>query len=314
MDSRRSTRIIASYVLSLLVTITLLVYWVVYVVSSMSTINELAQRVGARGDASHVWVLVVGCVLFVVVIGGLTYNLAQALGARNYSRKQDEFVSNITHEMKSPLAAIKLHAQTLQQPDVSTDDVQRSVGFILQQAERMGSLIDNVLESSRLIARKKHLTLEPVRIKPFFEAFVQEQRGHVEARGVRLKADLASDAVVMATTEALRRITTNLIENAVRFSARGGEVRCRVSDDRSQVTIEVEDDGVGIPQGELPKVFDRFYQIGREISERRGGTGLGLSIVLGLVKEMKGNVHAIKFLYVVLLLGQHFTFILIHNR
>ena len=123
MDSRRSTRIIASYVLSLLVTITLLVYWVVYVVSSMSTINELAQRVGARGDASHVWVLVVGCVLFVVVIGGLTYNLAQALGARNYSRKQEEFVSNITHEMKSPLAAIKLHAQTLKQPDVSTDDV-----------------------------------------------------------------------------------------------------------------------------------------------------------------------------------------------
>ena len=292
MTSRRSTRIIVSYVLSLLVTIALLVYWVVYVVSSMSTINELAQRVGARGDTSHVWVLVVGCTLFVTVIGGLTYQLAQALGARNYSRKQEEFVSNITHEMKSPLAAIKLHAQTLQQPDMSPEDLQRSVGFILQQAERMGVLIDNVLESSRLIARKKHLTLEPVRLQPFFDTFFQELRGQVEARGVRLSTDVTTDAVVMATTEALRRVMINLIENATRFSARGGEVRCRVSDDRSQVSIEVEDDGVGIPRSEIPKIFDRFYQIGREISERRGGTGLGLSIVLGLVKEMKGNVNA----------------------
>ena len=292
MSSRRSTRIIVSYVLSLLVTITLLVYWVVYVVSSVSTINELAQRVGARGDASHVWVLVVGCVLFVIVIGGLTYQLAQALGARNYSHRQDEFVSNITHEMKSPLAAIKLHAQTLQQPDMTPDELQRSVGFILQQVDRMGALVDNVLESSRLIARKKRIQLEPVRLQPFFDGYFTELRGQVEPRGVRLVVDVTTDAVVMATAEALRRVMTNLIENAVRFSARGGEVRCRVSDDRSQVTIEVEDDGVGIPRSDLSKIFDRFYQIGREISERRGGTGLGLSIVLGLVKEMKGNVMA----------------------
>jgi signal transduction histidine kinase len=258
----------------------------------MSTINELAQRVGARGDTSHVWVLVVGCTLFVVVIGGLTFQLAQALGARNYSRKLDEFVSNITHEMKSPLAAIKLHAQTLQQPDVTGEELQRSVGFILQQVDRMGALVDNVLESSRLIARKKRISLEPVRLRPFFDSYFQEVRGHVEARGVRLRVDGATDAVVLATAEALRRVMTNLIENAVRFSARGGEVRCRVSDDRSQVSIEVEDDGIGIPRSDLSKVFDRFYQIGREISERRGGTGLGLSIVLGLVKEMKGSVTA----------------------
>jgi signal transduction histidine kinase len=96
----------------------------------------------------------------------------------------------------------------------------------------------------------------------------------------------------MATTEALRRVMTNLIDNAVRFSSRGGEVRCRVRDEERLVRIEVEDDGAGIPKKELSKVFDRFYQIGKEISGRRGGTGLGLSIVLGLVKEMKGDVRA----------------------
>ena len=86
---------------------------------------------------------------------------------------------------------------------------------------------------------------------------------------MRLRAEVRTSAVVMATTEALRRVLTNLIDNAVRFSARGGEVRCRVDDLARRVRIEVEDDGIGIPGNELPKVFDRFYQIGREISGRR---------------------------------------------
>jgi signal transduction histidine kinase len=88
---------------------------------------------------------------------------------------------------------------------------------------------------------------------------------------------------------------TNLLENAVRFSHKGGEIRCRVADTAGVVRIEVEDDGVGIPRHELTKVFDRFYQIGREISGRRGGTGLGLAIVASLVKEMNGDVRAMGY-------------------
>lgn len=292
MRRRRYARIIASYVLSLLVTVALLVMWIVYVVSSASTINLLAQRAGATSATPHWTILWTGVTLLVLVIGGLTYQLALAIGARSYSHKQEEFVSNITHEMKSPLAAIKLHAQTLQQEDVTAAERARSVTFILQQADRMGTLVDNVLESSRLVARKRLLHLEPVALAPFFDAYFAEMRAQVEGRGLRLHADVRTSAAVMATTEGLRRVMTNLIDNAVRFSARGGEVRCRVADQRDSVQIEVEDDGIGIPRGELSKVFDRFYQIGREISGRRKGTGLGLSIVMGLVKEMKGHVAA----------------------
>src|SRR4029453_2504523 len=80
-----------------------------------------------------------------------------------------------------------------------------------------------------------------------------------------------------------------------RFSHKGGEIRCRVADAGAAVRIEVEDDGVGIPRHELTKIFDRFYQIGREISGRRGGTGLGLAIVASLVKEMHGDVEAMGY-------------------
>ena len=289
---KRSARLIVSYLLSLVVTLALLVSWIVYVILSASRINELAGRLGTTEGSPHWTVLIVGCVLFGLLVLGLTYQLAQALGERKYSQRQEEFVSNITHEMRSPLTAIKLHAQTLQQDDVPPDERGRSLDFIVQQASRMETLVENVLESSRLVARRKRLPLEPVALDAFFATYFDEARGHVERRGVRLSTDVVTRAVIMGTPDALHRIMTNLIDNAVRFSARGGEVRCRVTDERAAVRIEVEDDGIGIPPGELPKIFDRFYQIGREISDRRGGTGLGLSIVSGLVKEMRGRVQA----------------------
>jgi two-component system sensor histidine kinase VicK len=291
MRRKRSARLIVSYVLSLVVTVTLLVSWIVYVLLSGSRINELAARLGGRGETSHWVVLAIGCVLFGLLIVGLTYQLAQALAERNYSSRQEEFVSNITHEMKSPLAAIKLHAQTLEASDLVPDERQRSVHFVLQQVARMETLVDNVLESSRLAARKR-IPLQPVALAPFFEAYFDEVRPPVEARGVRLDVQVATASTVMGTVDGLDRIMTNLIENAIRFSTRGGVIRCRVGDESDHVRIEVEDEGIGIPQSELARIFDRFYQIGRELSGRRGGTGLGLSIVWGLVKEMKGRVQA----------------------
>lgn len=156
----------------------------------------------------------------------------------------------------------------------------------------MDTLVDNMLESSRLAARKKRTDTEPVALASFFATYFDHARTAVEGRGVQLSVDVRTNASVVTTTDALQRVMTNLIDNAVRFSARGGEVRCLVRDEDHRVHIEVQDEGIGIPRAELKKVFDRFYQIGREISGRRGGTGLGLSIVSGLVREMRGSVRA----------------------
>jgi signal transduction histidine kinase len=198
----------------------------------------------------------------------------------------------ITHELKSPLAAIKLHAQTLQGSDLDREQLERSLGFILQQADRMGTLVDDVLESSRLVARRKSLELEPIPLGEFFPAYFEEVRPRIESYGVRLTAEVESDVAVRATEEALRRLVDNLLENAARFSKSGGEVRARVGAEGSHAVIEVEDDGIGIPKKELSKVFDRFYQVGRQLDQRRKGTGLGLFIVSGLVGEMGGTVRA----------------------
>jgi signal transduction histidine kinase len=197
--------------------------------------------------------------------------------------------------MKSPLAAIKLHAQTLQEREGITPDAQRmSLSFIVQQADRMVSLVDNVLESSRLLSSRRAPELKRVHLAAFFGPYFESARPHAEASGVTLKTDVRTASDALSTEEALRRVMDNLIANAVRFSTKGGEVRCRVTDDEgtASVRIEVEDDGAGIPNKELPHIFDRFYQAGPRTDAHRRGTGLGLSIVAGLVREMHGTVRA----------------------
>jgi two-component system, OmpR family, phosphate regulon sensor histidine kinase PhoR len=292
MPKKRSVQILVTYVVSLGLAIALLVVWVVYVVQSSVRLNELASRVGVAAGSVHWIVLAIGCALFFLLIVGITYQLAQSVAERRYSRKQEEFVSNVTHELKSPLAAIKLHTQTLQQDDLDAAARERSLQFVLQQADRMATLIDNVLESSRLLARKKLLDLAPIDLGRFFAGYFEEVRVRLARQEVRLAVALDTSAWVLATADALHRVMDNLLDNAVRFSDPGGEVRCRVSDGPATAMIEIEDDGIGIPKGELAKIFDRFYQIGRATGGRRRGSGLGLSIVDGLVREMRGTVRA----------------------
>jgi signal transduction histidine kinase len=288
----RSTRILVTYALSLAAAIALLVVWVVYVVRSSVRLNELASRAGVTEGDVHWIILTVGCVLFFLLIGGITYQLAHSVAEGRYSRKQEEFLGNVTHELRSPLAAIKLHAQTLEREGLDPRARARSLGFILREAERMAKLIDHVLESSRLTARKEVLELVPVDLDRFFSGYFEEVRARTEGQGVRLGVEVATAARVMATADALHRVMDNLLDNAVRFSDPGGEVRCRVSDRDGAARIEVEDDGVGIPKKELSKIFDRFYQIGLPTDGRRRGSGLGLAIVSGLVREMRGTIRA----------------------
>jgi signal transduction histidine kinase len=282
------------YVLSLAATIGLLVVWIVYVVRSGARLMEVARRAGVPGQGFPWIILTVGCVLFFFLIVGLTYQLAQTFAARRYAQKQDEFLANVTHELKSPLAAIKLHAQTLRQiPDLSSQERERFLGTIDEQADRMSTLVDEVLESSRLVSRKRSLRLEPVALGAFLEEYLRAAAHRARTHGLLLTSDLRLEGKVLGTAEALRRVLDNLIENAIRFSEPGGEIRFTAEIEGTQALIVVEDDGIGVPRKELNRIFDRFYQAGQPQDVRRRGTGLGLAIVAGLVAEMRGSVEAV---------------------
>lgn len=296
MNRRLTTPILVIYLIylaALAMTTALLVFWVLVVQRFNTEINQALARLGFEWNYFHLFIQSSGAGLFFLVIVALTYLLAITLSERRYSSKQAEFLSNVTHELKTPVAAIKLHAQTLQQDDVEREEQQRFLGYILQQTEEVGKLVDNLLESSRLQEPAALARLEPVGLKEFFADYQQALGARFDLGRVDLRFDVTSRSAVLATTESLRRVMDNLIDNALRYTEKGGQVLCRVQDVSDAVEIIVADNGIGIPKRELGRVFDRFYRLRREIDGRTKGTGLGLAIVRGLVEQMRGRIRAI---------------------
>ncbi|MEM1180225.1 MAG: HAMP domain-containing sensor histidine kinase [Acidobacteriota bacterium] len=293
--SRQNTSIFVIYLIylaALAMTSALLVFWVLVVQRFYREINQLVSRLGVEWSHFHWFVGSTGAVLIFLVSIALTYLLAITLSERRYRVKQDHFFSTLTHELKSPLAAIQLHAQTLEPGDLEPEAVSELSGVIVKESQRIGKLVDHLLESSRLAAGAAGGELEPIDLQRFFSDYQDTVHSRFDLRAIRLRFEIETRAVVMATPHSLHRVMDNLIDNAIRFTDAGGDILCSVHDLHDDVHIVVADTGIGIPKTELTKVFDRFHRLQREIDSRRKGTGLGLAIVRGLVREMRGRIRA----------------------
>lgn len=280
------------YLVALGMAIALLVFWILVVQRFSGEINQLLSRLGFQWNHFHYFVASTGALLIFLVILALTYLMAITHSERRYRVKQEFFLAGLTHELKSPVAAIKLHAQTLEQGGLDEKEIAEFAGYIVSEASRVATLVDNLLESGRLAAGSR-ARLESVQLSDFFEQYEKLARTRFDLREVELRFEIHSRAAVMATAEALQRIMDNLIDNAIRFTGKGGTILCQVRDRLGDTEIVVADNGVGIPKTELTKVFDVFYRLQREVEGRRKGTGLGLAIVRGLVEQMRGRVRAI---------------------
>ncbi len=281
------------YLAAIAMTVALLVFWVVVVQSFTVEINEMISRLGVQWNHFHWFVHSTGAALFFLVIVALTYLLAVTLSERRYSDKREEFLASVTHDLKSPVAAIKLHAQTLEQDDLSAEERAQFTGYIVNEAERVTGLVDNLLESSRLLASSPPRQPREIHLGDFFREYQNLVHGRFDLSHVDLDFEIRTRAVVTTTNEALQRVMDNLIDNALRFTGAGGRILCQVSDRLGVSEIVVADNGAGIPKRELGRIFDRFYQVRQEVGQTRRGTGLGLAIVRALVEEMRGTVRAI---------------------
>ena len=204
-----------------------------------------------------------------------------------------EFVSNVSHELKTPLTAIQAYTETLL--DGALDEPEHRVRFverIAEQANRLHALIQDLLRLARIESGENVFDVRAVALKPIVEACLEEHSAVAESKSQRLSAEPADDEIsVMADEEGLHTILSNLIDNAVKYTQESGAIAVRWRAENGAAIIEVEDNGPGIPVEHQPRIFERFYRVDRARSRDVGGTGLGLSIVKHLVQVFGGGIE-----------------------
>ncbi len=202
------------------------------------------------------------------------------------------FVSDASHELKTPLASIRLLADSILQTDEMDPEMVRDfVGDIGSEAERLTRITEHLLALTRLDslpAGEQH----PVDVAEVAEKTVARLQPVADAAGVRVEKNWKTGCTILCTEDDLSQVCFNLVENAIKYNYSGGKVFVSVDRDGDQVLLEVGDTGVGIPEEDLPKVFNRFYRVDKARSRAAGGTGLGLSIVRDTVRRHGGWVTA----------------------
>lgn len=213
---------------------------------------------------------------------------------RRLERMRQDFVANASHELKTPLASIKVNAETLLDWGLKDDSVNvMLLQQIDQQVDRLAALVQDMLSLARLESGQETFRHEPLEIGPALLECASRHAVRAGSQGLEFEVDLAripDDVLVRIADEAVVQILDNLIDNALKYTPAGGKVRVsgRLADD--QVLVEVVDSGSGIPREDLPRVFERFYRVDKARSRSIGGTGLGLSIVKNLVQSVGGQV------------------------
>ena len=204
-----------------------------------------------------------------------------------------EFAANVSHELKTPLTSIKSLTETLLTG--ALEDAQnnrRFVSMIDQDATRLTRLIDDLLELSQMESKASPLNLQPVNLRSLIESLLPMFQQPMQERQITMEVMIPSDTPqVQADPDRLRQVFVNLIDNAVKFNTPNGRVSIRAQIFKAQIRILVEDAGVGIPEQDLPRIFERFYRVDKARSRELGGTGLGLAIVKHLVELHHGTVE-----------------------
>jgi two-component system phosphate regulon sensor histidine kinase PhoR len=201
---------------------------------------------------------------------------------RQLERMRRDFVANVSHELCTPLTAIKGYAEILS--DGALDDretARRFTGIIENHADRLTHLLGDLLDLSRLESDKLEVELTPCELKPLVDASVGSVSQAAAQKQIDIHCDIPPSVKVICDPKLIEHALINLLDNAVKYTPAGGKVRIgtRPVEGTDRLTIYVEDTGIGIPSEDLGRIFERFYRVDKGRSRALGGTGLGLAIV-----------------------------------
>lgn len=204
-----------------------------------------------------------------------------------------EFVANVSHELKTPITTIKTYAETLGSGLV--DDEKTQIEFaktIEKEADRMTNLVKDLLDLSHIDFKKTKWDMEGIKVSELVRENVENLKIYQEDKEQTIKVLENADPVIFGDKNKISQVMVNIISNAIKYTAKGGIIEIEISQDKNYGYIAIKDDGIGIPQQETERIFERFYRVDKGRAREMGGTGLGLAIARDIVREHKGDIFA----------------------
>ncbi len=205
-------------------------------------------------------------------------------------QKRRNFVSDASHELKTPLASIKLLTDSILQNEMDQETIREFVGDIGSEADRLNRMSQKLLSLSR-IESQEDSDCEIVYIAPTVERVIRMLSAIAKKSDITIATDMADDCSILILEDDLYQIIFNLVENGIKYNTVGGTLTIRISRQDDNAVLQIADTGVGIPPESLNHIFERFYRVDKARSRKSGGSGLGLSIVRNMVERNRGEIQ-----------------------
>ena len=259
------------------------------------TILAVALNVGwIFFSLQQIVLLVFGIIFFALIITGLVLNTTFLVREIRRNEKQDAFLNAMTHELKTPIASIKLYLETLQTREVDDKKRKEFHNIMLADCDRLLTTVEQVLAASKTRETSRKLNLSKIEVGALITECVDLVRSRYNLENEVIKFSPPNeDIFVSGDLTELRTVFSNLLDNAVKYSKEIIDVSIKMRErQKSIIEIRIKDQGVGISQGELKTVFRRFYRVESDATQTTKGTGLGLYIVRSVIKKHGGKTFA----------------------
>lgn len=238
--------------------------------------------------------LVIGIIFFALIITGLVLNTTFLLREIRRNEQHDAFLNAVTHELKTPIASIRLYLETLQKREVAPEKRREFYDVMLADSERLLNTVEQVLQASSAREKKLLLNISEINLNELLQESIER---------IKSRYHLGDDAIVFTPPEnkikisgdanELQSVFTNLLDNAVKYSGSEIKVLLAVKNLNDKfIIIRIKDFGAGIPPAELKRIFKRFYRVPNVSTQKKKGTGLGLFIVRSIIKKHGGRIFA----------------------
>ncbi|WP_423798982.1 ATP-binding protein [Neobacillus sp. SAB-20_R2A] len=250
------------------------------------------EQIGEISLQGRHWVILVSPLYSNRFIRGAVAVLRDMTEERQLEKMRRDFIANVSHELRTPISMLQGYSEAIVDDIAETQEEKKEMAKVIyDESLRMGRLVNELLDLARMEAGHIQLTMEEVNISTFIKRIIHKFQGLAKDNGIQLLAEIDNEIPTFTMDpDRIEQVLTNLIDNAIRHTPKDGSVTLKVTSEDKGVRMDVVDSGTGIPEEDLPFVFERFYKADKARTRGRSGTGLGLAIAKNIIDAHRGHI------------------------